>query len=124
MSLKGFIQNHVVNPTVVSRGEINHRLGVVIKADEANNVCTVTYVDKDGVESNIDNVPVRIYSPSFQDWFPEIDDVVSIEEVKGYPVITGLPEWSYGTNIRGENDLESDILCDIMSCDTEGGYIY
>lgn len=124
MSLKSFIQNDVVSPTAVNRGETLHKFAVVTKVDEANNVCSIKYVDKDALESNKDNVPVKIYSPSMQDWFPEKDDVVTIEEVDGYPIITGVPEGAYNVNTRGKNDLESDVLSDEMSCETEGGYIY
>lgn len=124
MSLKKFFRNDIVNPAVANRGEILRKLAVVTKADEANNLCSIKYVDKDARESNKDNVPVRIYSPGFQDWFPEVDEVVTIEESDGMPVITGVPEEAYAINIAGQNDLESDMLSDDMSCDTEGGYIY
>lgn len=124
MSLKKFFQNDVVNPTAINRGETLHKFAIVTKVDETNNVCSIRYLDKDALERNKDNVPVRIYSPTMQDWFPEKDDIVSIEEIKGAAVIVGIPEAAYSVNVKGKTDLESDVLSDEMTGDTEGGYIY
>ncbi|PTY92876.1 hypothetical protein [Heyndrickxia sporothermodurans] len=124
MSLKSFFQNNVVNPTAINRGETLHKFAVITKVNESDNVCSIRYIDKDALERNKDNVPVKIYSPTMQDWFPEKDDVVTIEEKDGNPIITGVPEGNYAVNIKGKNELESDVLSDEMSCDTEGGYIY
>lgn len=124
MSLKKLLKNDIVNPAIVNRGEILHKFAVVTKTDEANNLCSIRYVDKDGVVSNKDNVPVRIYNPGIQDWFPEVNEVVTIEEIDGIPIITGVPEEAYAVNSLGETILANDILSDNLSTETEGGYIY
>ncbi|MCY7866121.1 hypothetical protein [Bacillus atrophaeus] len=124
MSLKKFLQNDIVNPTAANRGEVFYKVAIVTKADENNNVCSIKYIDKDAFESNKDNVQVKIYSHGVQDWFPEKDDIVSIEEVNGVPIITGIPEEAYAAKVKGKNDLETDILSDEMSCETGGGYVY
>jgi|CZCB01.1.fsa_nt_gi hypothetical protein len=123
MSLKRLVQENVVNPAAWARGEIYHKIAEVTKTDESNNVCSIKYVDKDAFVSNKDNVPLRIYSPTMQDWFPEVGDIVAIEEVDGQPVITGVPEDSYNVNVKSKNELQEDITSDVMSCDSEGGYI-
>lgn len=124
MSLKQFFQQNIVNPTIVNRGENLHKLAIVTKANESNNVCSIKYIDKDAFESNKDNVPVKIYSPGMQDWFPQKDDVVIIEEIDGEPIITGISANAYNSSIRNTNSLSSDIFSDELSGETEGGYIY
>lgn len=123
MSLKHKIQENVVNPVAYSRGVHYEKIAVVKRADEINNLCDVEYIDKDGYKSNKVNVPVKIYSPSMEDWFPEEGDIVMIEERGSTVAIIGIPPFAYGTNVKSQNRLESDFLSDNLTTDVEGGYI-
>lgn len=121
--LKKIIRDDIVNPTLQIRGSITNGLARITRADEINNICSVIYIDKDGYKSNKDNIYVKIYTPGLITWFPSVDEIVTIEEQNGDPVITGPYEGSYNINSRSETILKEDIYSDSFS-ETAGGTIF
>ncbi len=112
IELKNLIQDNIVNPTAVTRGQIIHGLAQVTHAYEKKNYCTIKYIDKDGMISNREKVMVKIYNPGGDSWFPKKNDIVTIEDIEGNPMIVGKAEEYYETDYRTENENENDIYSD------------
>lgn len=121
--IKDIIQQYMINPAMNNRGETHYKVAKIIKTYEDKNECSIEYIDKDRIFSNKDSVAVRIYNPYGDNWFPQKGDIVTIEEIDGTPVITGMPEELYSTKIRTAKQLEKDIHPDNVSTNTDGGYI-
>jgi len=100
--------SEISTPAVHNRRALT-TVAQVTEADEINNVCSITFVDKDGYKSNRNNVPVQITIPGFIGWFPKVNDYVNVEEVQGALVITSKYEIGYGTTVRPNNKLKKDI---------------
>ena len=94
----------------------------VTKADEKNNTCSIQFVDKEGRKSNRDNVTVRLYGKG-TDWFPEVDDVVEIEQGRDTLVIIARHVDNYEADVRSKQEMVQDIYSDSMGCDP-GGFCY
>lgn len=106
--LKRRIQRDIVAPADHLSRE-HTIVGKVTKSDERNNVCTVSYMDKDGYKSNKDNVPVRIYNQTFVDWFPKVGELVNLIESDYEVSIISKYEGGYGTAVRASTESKKDI---------------
>lgn len=121
-TFKNKIINDIVNPAESSRGKAII-VGQVTKSDENNNYCSVKFVDKDGMQSNKNNVSVRVYNSGIIDWFPKVGELVNIEESNGTYQIVSKLEYGYGSGTRSSTELTNDILPESMNSNT-GGYIF
>lgn len=102
------LQEEMVNPADQVRRDASY-VARVTHANEKNNICSVSFIDKDGYVSNKDNVPVRIYNQSFIDWFPIKGEMVTVEDSDGNLSIVSKFEGGYGSRIRAGTELKHDI---------------
>ncbi len=84
-------------------------VGRVTRADEKINTCSVQYSNSQGYISNKENVQVQLYSPGLFTWFPNVDDLVTLNISESYIKIIGPANSAYSKN-RAENSLKKDIL--------------
>lgn len=100
----------IISPNIQSANNAQQTVAVVTKADEANNVCTVRYINQDGDKAEIDRAVVDLRN---KDWFPQKGDAVLIR-VSGSK--TALIEQKYTENynkdVRGKQQLKNDIMPD------------
>ena len=122
--LKQFFKDQVISPRISEREKMYRRVAVVTKIDEISNLCSIQYIDKEDNLSNKDNVPVRIYDPGIQSWFPEVGEEVVVEDYLGALSITGILPINYADNARSELSMDNDILSDNIGADSCGGYVY
>lgn len=122
--LKQFFKDQIINPRISEREKLYRRAAVITRIDEISNLCSIEYIDKEDNLSNKDNVPVRIYDPGMQSWFPIVGEEVMVEEYLGGLSITGILPANYADNARSELSMDNDILSDSMSADSCGGYVY
>jgi hypothetical protein len=120
--LRKKIEEQIVNPA----GHLRRSFTIVakvIKSDERNNLCSVSFIDKDGYKSNKDNVQVKIYNIAIIDWFPKVGELVNVEQNGDLLVVVSKYEGSYATDIRPRTEKKKDILSDTCT-DTMAGFIF
>ena len=118
-SLKNIIQQKLIAPAAHTGGGV-HVVADVLQSDEKNNLCTIRYIDKNGLMRNRDNVPVRLAGA---EWFPAEGDKVIVEDFGKTINIIGKNDVGYASEIRSQNELKQDAYadCGMNSC---GGWIF
>lgn len=106
--LKRRIREEIVKPAEQVRRDASH-VAKVTYSGEKNNICSISFIDKEGYRSNKDNVPVRIYNQSFSDWFPTVGELVNVEDSDGNLSIVSKFEGGYGSSVRALTELKQDI---------------
>jgi hypothetical protein len=119
---KNRLQQDIINPAEHLR-RLFTIVGTVTKVDEKNNVCSVSFIDKDGYKSNKNNVPVVIYNSSIIDWFPKEGEMVNIEQEDELIRIVSKYEGAYTVGVRASIELKKDIHTTAFT-DTCGGYVF
>lgn len=118
-TVKNLIHQKIVSPAIHNdRGM--HVIADVLQSDEKNNLCTVKYIDKNGILRNRDNVSVRLAGA---EWFPAEGDQVILEDHGKYAVIIGKNDSGYAAYIRSQNELKQDLYADTSS-NSCGGWIF
>lgn len=84
-------------------------VGKVTKSNEKINTCSVQYSNSQGYTSNKENVQVQLYSPGFHNWFPKVDEVVTLNISESYIKIIGPANSAY-SKTRADYSLKKDIL--------------
>jgi hypothetical protein len=121
-TFKQKLQERIVAPAAQT-ARVAYEIATVTKADEKSNLCSVTFVDKDGRTSNKDNVEVMLYSSGIVDWFPSVNDKVCLEGSWDSYVITRPYSSSYTSGLRTKNQLRSDTLTNSFT-DTMCGQLF
>lgn len=86
MELTSKFQNRAVNP-IVSNNAVTECIGVVMKANEKENVCDVSYINSSGKYDRKENIEYRIKNKK-DEWFPaEQDRVILHESNDNQPII-------------------------------------
>lgn len=83
----------------------------VIASDEINNKCSITYIDKNGIKRNRDNVVVRLYDNG-SGYFPDIGDFVEVQLEREICVIIARHIANYNMDVRSKMQLKQDIFTD------------
>lgn len=122
MSLKQSFQNNVINGAIKSNKEMT-LMAIVTASDDANNTCSIKYIDKDGHKKTKDNVSVRLYG-SGTDWFPAEGDAVIIQESKDICVVIARHVGNYNMDVRSKMEMKHDIYSDESGGQDPGGCIY
>lgn len=119
MEIKEIIHQKIAAPANhISRGM--HVIADVLQSDEKNNLCSVRYIDKNGILRNRDNVSVRLAGA---EWFPAEGDQVILEDHGKYAVIVGKNDSGYAAYIRSQNQLKQDMYADTTTSSC-GGWIF
>lgn len=80
------VQNRAVNP-IVSNNAVTECIGIVMKANERENICDVSYINSSGKYDRKENIEYRIKNKK-DEWFPaEQDRVILHESNDNQPVI-------------------------------------
>ena len=120
-NIKDKIKNKIVEPAANSRS-VSTLSAKITKVNEKTNTCDVMYTRIDGTEMRRKNVDVLLTNKSFIDWFPEVNDIVLIQEKNNIVYIIG-PSYSNYDNVRKNIELKNDILSNSY-IDTLGGFIF
>ena len=124
MSFKNKIDSKIILPARESGESMPRTVGVILDISEKTNECVVRYPDARGVLVAKSNVPIRGYTNSPLDWFPEIGDTVTVEVNGKAVIVTGLLETRNTIYTKGRNYLKNDIYTDNLTCNTVGGCIF
>ena len=108
---------------VARQQSINIVQGIVTRSDSDNNIVDVKYMNMNGTLSNKVNVPVRIYFDDGVGSFPDVGDVVELQETFGSLIVTAFYEKEYRAKIRSKRELKSDLFSDSTSF-VIGGVIF
>lgn len=122
MGIKQSFQNNIINSAVRPNKEITV-MAVVTSSDDANNTCSVKYIDKDGHKKTKDNVVVRLYG-SGTDWFPGEGDTVILQESNDICVVIARHVGNYNMDIRSKMEMKQDVYSDESGGQDPGGCIY
>jgi hypothetical protein len=105
---KGKLKKDIVAPAEHIRRSYN-MIATVTSIDEKNNFCSIQFIDKDGYRSNKNNVPVALYNASIIDWFPQVGELVNVEQIGELTRVVSKYEGAYGANTRANIELKKDI---------------
>lgn len=99
-------------------GQNQEKVGQVLDIDKANNLCTVSIINRDGVLETVYDVPVKKNHPSLTQWRPYIGELVEIAEVNKRLMIVDR----FNENITSDNrKIEDDNYSSAINC-SAGGY--
>lgn len=118
------ISDKLVKRKIEERKEFDINIGSVISTDPTRNTCEVKYENKMTGGMITESLPVKIHSPYGDQWFPEINDIVTIESIRGVKKITGIPEEFYDMLIKSKSELSLDIFPDDITEDEILGTIF
>ncbi len=118
------ISDKIVKRKIEERGEFDISIGSVVTTDPTRNTCEVIYENKMTGGVIKESLPVKIHCPYGDQWFPEVDDIVTIESIRGIKKITGIPEEAYDMAIKSKSQLTLDIYPDDISEDEIVGTIF
>ena len=89
-----------------------HSFGIVTKANEKENICTITYQNGKNKVETVENVEVKI-STKNENWFPKVGELVETEEASdNKPIITGLLIRDYVREVKQDRTYKKDVLPD------------
>ena len=85
-------------------------VAVVTKTDEDNNLCSISFIDKNGSRAEITHATVDLRN---KDWFPEVKEVV-LAEVSGRNSahIESKYTEDYNKDIRSKQKYSKDVSPD------------
>jgi len=108
-NFKKKLQEQIVDPAVFNRRNYNVS-ATITESNEKLNLCSVSFIDKDGKVSNKSNVPLKLYNENVIDWFPQVGDNVSLDITDTTYEIVGRSSGEYSSGIRSQNSLKKDVL--------------
>ena len=108
--LSNALKNGVVGEATRAAGDTQRTVAVVKSADESNNVCSVTYFDKDGKKREIKQAQVDLKN---KDGFPKEKDSVLID-VSGSNSALILEQYTedYNKDVKSKQQLKNDVSPD------------
>ncbi len=96
-------QNNIVNNALSSS------YGIVLKSDEKENICDITYINRSGKMVHRSNVEVKMWTKK-DDWFPKPGELVITQESNdNSPVIIGQLIRDYIRDVKPERTYEKDV---------------
>ena len=118
--IKSSIYQNIVNPSTHSNNT-ERVYGSVTVSDERNNLCSITYLDRDGKHRLKNGVPIKISNSD--NWFPVVGEIVLTEITGDDAVIVGRAINNYNSEVKKQKTLKYDIYSDGGS-NTIGGSIF
>lgn len=122
INLRTKITENLIGPAVVNRSAAFYE-GVIVKADEKSNTCSVKYKDNQGVTVTQPNVVVQLSNIGMIDWFPSVNDRVHVMDKEGFIYISGPSYAQDYITVRSQIKLEEDVFTDSSNYFI-GGSIY
>lgn len=110
MGIKEKLISNIVQPVARDSGSVT-TVAKVISSDEINNTCNITYMDRNGIKRNKENVVVRIYDNG-SGYFPAIGDLVELQLERDICVIIARHVGNYNMDVRSKMQLRQDIYSD------------
>lgn len=122
MNVKTLVDQKVISPSLNFTKDEEDIVAQVIKSNHDNGTCDVKYDSSEG-ETYLENAVVRMgFAQIFN--FPEEGDYVYMDIRNGSGIIKSY-ESSYDKDRREAADkLKNDNYSDMVSTDTQGGWIY
>ena len=108
--LKKSIKSNLIDQAIKYKNA-QEKIGEVIEINEDADTCTVSLTTRDGIGNVIYNVIVQTDSEGVIPWFPELGDMVKIEEKYKRYIITG--KFDLNTLNKSATSLYDDIYADI-----------
>ena len=106
--LKNIFTDRVTSPAITNNA-VTQTVGVVLKANEKENVCDVGYINSAGKYQRKRNVEYEVKNKK-DDWFPEVRDKIVLKESNdNQPVIIGAL-LDYTKDIRPNRRYKKDVM--------------
>ena len=108
--LSNALKHGVVGEAIRGANDTQRTLAVVKKADESNNVCAITIIDRDGKKREIKQAQVDLKN---KDWFPKEKDTVLVDVSGGRSALI-LEKYTedYNKDVRSKQQLKNDVAPD------------
>lgn len=108
--LSNALKGGVIGEAVRAANDTQRTIAAVLHADETNNLCTISYVDRDGKRREIKKAMVDLKNKR---WFPKEKDLVLVD-VSGSNSALILEQYTedYNADIRSQEQLKNDIAPD------------
>ena len=104
------LKHGVVGEASRASNDKQRTIAVVKKADESNNVCSITFYDRDGKKREIKQAQVDLKN---KDWFPKEKEsvLVDVQGTKSALILEKYTE-DYNKDIRSKQQLKNDVSPD------------
>lgn len=108
--LSNALKQGVIGEAIAATKGIQRTVAVVTKADEANNNCSIRFINKDGQKAEITMAQVDLKN---NNWFPKEGDLV-LADISDYnsAIIQEQYTENYFRDVRGKRKLENDVTPD------------
>lgn len=108
--LSSAIKNGPVNEAIRSTSRGIKTIARIDKADDDNNICDITFINKSGNKEEAKKIMVDLRNDN---WFPEENDIV-IFESDGYSGGTIISKYTedYKKDIKSKKEIKNDIYPD------------
>ena len=108
--LSNALKGGVVGEVSRSSNDSQRTVAVVTKADETNNCCSISFVDRDAQRREIKQAQVDLKN---NNWFPKEKDAV-LADISGSNSALIMEQYTedYNAAIRGKQQLKNDISPD------------
>lgn len=107
--LSNALKDGVVGESIHASSENLSTIAKVTRTDEANNVCTIVFVNRNGRKTEIKKATV---DPRNQGWFPSNGDIVKITVSGRSAVIESKYIEDYNKDVRSTKQMINDVSTD------------
>lgn len=100
----------VISDAIQSANNNINTVAKVTGTDQANNTCSIEYIDKGGRKATIKKAFVDMRN---NDWFPEDEEIVVVRIVNNKSaVIEQKYTEDYAKDVRSKSSFKNDIMAD------------
>lgn len=87
-------------------------IGKVTKIEESSNICTIEYLNANGILVEKNGVQVDCNIPNLISWFPKVNENVVVKISEDRISIQRTYSGNYSKDIRPKTKTEKEKLCD------------
>lgn len=103
------LKGGVIGESIRANHDDSSTVAKVTRTDEANNFCSITFMDKDGHKAEIKKAMVDLRN---NDWFPSNGDLVLVRISGKSALIESRYTEDYNKDIRSKQQLSNDVTPD------------
>lgn len=103
------MKSGVISESIRASGENLSTIAKVTRTDEANNVCSIVFVNKNGHKAEIKKASVDLRN---QGWFPSVGDLVKITVSGKSAMIESKYVEDYTKDVRSTKQMINDVSTD------------